>query len=181
MHWLVDALVVLCIASLAYWGLSEGLIAQAIKLVCLVLAILCTSWASPPLAALIDREIHSAWSYPLAYLIILVGVSVAAGVLAALVRGGVDATPLKLPDRLAGCLVGLAVGWLLAAAALLAALHAEWPAIHAAVRDSFSGSVLLDSVAAGRRCLSAEDRRVLSERMERLGRKARTLTKGRPP
>jgi uncharacterized membrane protein required for colicin V production len=101
MPWLVDAAVILCIASLATWGLSEGLVAQVLKLACLVLAILCTSWASPPLAALIDREIHSAWSYPLAYLMILLGVSVAAWVLTALIRGGVDATPLKLPDRLA--------------------------------------------------------------------------------
>ncbi len=181
MPWLVDLAVVFCIASLAYWGLSEGLVAQALKLACLVLAILCTSWASPPLAALIDRQLHSAWSYPLAYLMVLLGVSLAAWVLTTLVRGGVDATPLKLPDRLAGCLVGLAAGWLLATAALLAALHAERPAIRTAVKDSFSGAALLDSVAACKRCLSAEDRRVLSERVEAAGVRARRITQGRKP
>ncbi len=179
MHWLVDLAVVLCIASLAYWGLSEGLVAQALRLACLVLAILCTSWASPPLAGLIDRELHSAWSYPLAYLMVLLGVSVSAWVLTALIRGGVDATPLKLPNRLAGCVVGLAAGWLLATAALLASLHAQRPAIRTAVKASFSGAALLDSVAACKRCLSAEDRRVLAERVEAVGVKAREITRGR--
>lgn len=179
MPWVVDGLVILCIASLAYWGLSEGLVSQALKLGCLVLAILCTSWASPPLAALIDRELHSAWSYPLAYLMVLLGVSVAAWVLTSLIRGGVDATPLKLPDRLAGCLVGLAAGWLLATAALLATLHAQRPALRNAVKGSFSGTALLDSVAACKRCLSTEDRRLLSEHVEAVGIRAREITRGR--
>lgn len=177
MSLLVDALVVLCIAALGYWGFQEGLAAQLARIACVVLGILATSWASPPLAERIDRELHSAWSYPLAYGMILIGISLAAWLLSRMIRGAVDASALKVPDRVAGAAAGIAAGWLLATGLTMAALHARTPSVRSAVRQSAAGPALVEGLSRVRALLSERDRETLGRRIESAGERARDLTR----
>lgn len=85
----------------------------------------------------------STWCLVAAYALVLVGVLVAAALVAALLSRLIHMTALGLIDRIAGLVIGAfvtAMAW----AALLAALLPVVPGIDALVADSPLAQVLLD-------------------------------------
>lgn len=169
MPWLIDAVTLLFLAAFAAWGFQEGLVAQLMKLAAVVVAILGASAGAPALSAwLVGRIGYPALAYPLSYGILLVGLCVLGWILANAVRGRVEATSLKWPDRLSGGLLGVLRGGLLASAVLLALLHGGSHTLRKGVETSHAGPVLLDVLARGQACLSDRDRELLAESKRRL-------------
>ncbi len=111
------------VALLAYSvvrAFLRGFILEIFSIVGLVAGVLLASWNYNTLATTLSR-----WISPLttaqivAFLVISIGIMVAAGLLGKILRSGADAIGLGFIDRVLGAVFGLARGCLLAVAVML--------------------------------------------------------------
>lgn len=104
-------------------GVVRGLVFEVISLAGWVAAFLCAQWFASPVADWLPiGEAGAVWRYPLAFVLVFIGVAFGVGLLAALVRKMVTAVGLRPVDRLLGAAFGLLRG---AVALLVAAVIAH--------------------------------------------------------
>lgn len=140
----VDWLLVLVLAWSTVLALVRGLIRELCSLAGLVAGVLLASWYYGPVARWLERWISSASAANMtAFLLIAIGVGVAAGLLGRLFRRTASTIGLGLLDRLAGGVFGFVRGCLLVTAVMLA-LAAFLPSI-SALRTSRLAPYFLDA------------------------------------
>ncbi len=129
-----DWLVVAILAWSTVQALVRGLIRELFSLIGLVAGVLLASWYYGQFARWLERWISSASAANMtAFLIIAIGVGVAAGLLGRVFRRTASTIGLGLLDRLAGGAFGFARGCLLATVLLLTivAFLPSFPALRA--------------------------------------------------
>lgn len=139
-----DWLLILILAWSTVLALVRGLIRELCSLAGLVAGVLLASWYYGPVAAQLERWIPSAAAANMtAFLLIALGVGIAAGLLGRLFRRTASTIGLGFLDRLAGGVFGFVRGCLLATVVLLS-IAAFAPSI-SAVRASRLAPYFLDA------------------------------------
>jgi len=136
MNW-VDVIVVIVVVSSAAYSLQKGVLRPALGLVGFVAGIYLALSYYEPLAAALGTHLGLAGLAGLiAFVLILVAVWVAFGVLASVAHRALEALGLAWADHLVGTLVGLIAGLFFSVCFLLILARVPVPAIGDAIGQS---------------------------------------------
>lgn len=148
-------------------GFLRGLIREFFSLVALVAGILAAAWNYAALAAWLSRWITSPASASIAaFLLLVLGVTLAVLLAGRLVRSAAHLAGLGLLDRLGGALFGLCRAALLAAAILMAAT--TWLPSQNVLRDSRLAPPLVAIARSAARLIPVNLQGTVSEAVRRL-------------
>jgi uncharacterized membrane protein required for colicin V production len=122
----VDAIALAVLAIALFRGLAIGMVREAFSVAALAAACIAVRLGTAPAAAWLLANalpgLGALGAKILAGAAVGLGAAIAIGLLGRLVRRGVHAAGLGLPDRLAGAAIGAAEGALVVGVALLAAI-----------------------------------------------------------
>lgn len=117
MTW-VDAVIIVVALLAAFSGFRQGLVRTIFSFLGLVVGVVVAGWTADPLAEKISPD--ATWAYVLAFIIIMIVVLFIFNLIGSIVKQFIKVIMLGWVDSLGGALLGLFVGSLLAAAALIA-------------------------------------------------------------
>ena len=141
MNWL-DIAIVVVIAIATITGLRTGLIKAVLSLAGLIVGVILAGLYYIPLSYHLTFVTDENIARIAAFAIILIGVMIIAGVLAALLKWAASIVMMGWLNRVGGAVFGLALGAILCSA-LLAAL-AKLPSIENTITESTMATLLLD-------------------------------------
>ncbi|MDH6168381.1 membrane protein required for colicin V production [Variovorax boronicumulans] len=139
---LLDWIAVTLIVVSMLFGLMRGLVFEVISLVGWVAAFIAAQWLASDVAAWLPfGEPQATWRYPLAFVLVFVGVAFGVGLVAALTRKLITVVGLRPVDRILGAAFGAARG---AVALLVLAVFVHLLVLSDSAwwRDSLSAGVL---------------------------------------
>ncbi|MFZ0692342.1 MAG: CvpA family protein [Acidobacteriaceae bacterium] len=121
--WVILIVLILSVVSAA----KAGLILEVFSLAGLVLGLLVASWDYQKLTPWMGQWIHSpSWNQALSFIVMALGVMIAAGIAGRIVRWSVKSVGLGWADRMAGAAFGLLKGCALVTIAVMV-IAAFWP------------------------------------------------------
>jgi membrane protein required for colicin V production len=92
-------------------GVMRGLVFELMSLAGWIAAFLCAQWFAAPVAEWLPiGDAGAVWRYPLAFVLVFIGVAFGVGLVAALTRKMIAAVGLRPVDRMLGAVFGLARG-----------------------------------------------------------------------
>ncbi|MCR6476658.1 CvpA family protein [Variovorax sp. ZS18.2.2] len=139
---LLDWIAVTLIVVSMLFGLMRGLVFEVISLVGWVAAFIAAQWLASDVAAWLPfGEPQATWRYPLAFVLVFVGVAFGVGLIAALTRKLITVVGLRPVDRILGAAFGAARG-AVALLVLAVVVHLLVLSDSAWWRDSLSAGVL---------------------------------------
>ena len=143
MNW-IDIVVIIALAGAAFWGLRRGLIRMIFTLIGLVIGVVLAlryyasfaEWLSQYIATTRITEI-------IAFALILIGVFVAARVIASLLHRAISWMGPGWLNRLGGAIFGLVIGAIMVGALLAALVSFGFPQLETSLHDSAVAAWLL--------------------------------------
>jgi len=139
---LLDWIAVTLIVVSMLFGLMRGLVFEVISLMGWVAAFIAAQWLASDVAAWLPfGEPQATWRYPLAFVLVFVGVAFGVGLVAALTRKLITVVGLRPVDRILGAAFGAARG-AVALLVLAVVVHLLVLSDSAWWRDSLSAGVL---------------------------------------
>jgi membrane protein required for colicin V production len=124
---LVDWIMIACVVLSIAFAAKEGLIVEVFSLAGLIAGLLLASWDYQGLVPWIGRWVHSTpLAEALAFILIAIGVMLAAAIAGKLVRWSVRSVGLGWADRMAGAAFGLVKGCALVTLGVMT-MAAFWP------------------------------------------------------
>ncbi|MGJ7605312.1 CvpA family protein [Variovorax sp. LT1R20] len=139
---LLDWIAVTLIVVSMLFGLMRGLVFEVISLMGWVAAFIAAQWLASDVAAWLPfGEPQATWRYPLAFVLVFVGVAFGVGLIAALTRKLITVVGLRPVDRILGAAFGAARG-AVALLVLAVVVHLLVLSDSAWWRDSLSAGVL---------------------------------------
>jgi len=139
---LLDWIAVTLIVVSMLFGLMRGLVFEVISLAGWVAAFIAAQWLASDVAAWLPfGEPQATWRYPLAFVLVFVGVAFGVGLVAALTRKLITVVGLRPVDRILGAAFGAARG-AVALLVLAVIVHLLVLSDSAWWRDSLSAGVL---------------------------------------
>ncbi|MDP9989766.1 membrane protein required for colicin V production [Variovorax boronicumulans] len=139
---LLDWIAVTLIVVSMLFGLMRGLVFEVISLAGWVAAFIAAQWLASDVAAWLPfGEPQATWRYPLAFVLVFVGVAFGVGLIAALTRKLITVVGLRPVDRILGAAFGAARG-AVALLVLAVIVHLLVLSDSAWWRDSLSAGVL---------------------------------------
>ena len=121
--WVILIVLILSVVSAA----KAGLILEVFSLAGLMLGLLVASWDYQKLTPWMGQWIHSpSWNQALSFIVMALGVMIAAGIVGRIVRWSVKSVGLGWADRMAGAAFGLLKGCALVTIAVMV-IAAFWP------------------------------------------------------
>lgn len=139
---LLDWIAVTLIVVSMLFGLMRGLVFEVISLAGWVAAFIAAQWLASDVAAWLPfGEPQATWRYPLAFVLVFVGVAFGVGLIAALTRKLITVVGLRPVDRILGAAFGAARG-AVALLVLAVVVHLLVLSDSAWWRDSLSAGVL---------------------------------------
>ena len=141
MNWL-DIVILVAIALATVAGLSIGIIRAALSLAGLVLGVVLAGHYYLPFSRLLDAVLQPDVAKVLASAIILIGVMVAAVVLAMLLKRAASAVKLGWADHLGGAVLGLVLGAIFCGGLL--AMWVKFVGMGDTIAESTLAPILLD-------------------------------------
>ena len=145
MNWL-DIVILVVVASATFLGLRIGIIKAALSLAGLIVGVILAGRYYVPLSAQLSFIPQAGVAEVVAFVIILIGVMVIAGVLAGLLRWVASAVMLGWVNHLGGAVFGLVLGAILCGALL--AVWVKFLGIAGIISESTVAAVLLDRFPA---------------------------------
>jgi membrane protein required for colicin V production len=154
MHW-IDIVILVVVAVATFLGLKIGIIKAVLSLVGLIVGVILAGRYYAPLAERLTFITQDTIASGVAFAIILIGVMIIAGVLAALLKWTASAMLLGWVNHLGGAVLGLVLGAILCGAlltiwvnflgmpevikesTLAVILHDRFPAVLALLPDEF--------------------------------------------
>ncbi|MGF6348274.1 CvpA family protein [Variovorax sp. W2I14] len=139
---LLDWIAVTLIVVSMLFGLMRGLVFEVISLAGWVAAFIAAQWLASDVAVWLPfGEPQATWRYPLAFVLVFVGVAFGVGLIAALTRKLITVVGLRPVDRILGAAFGAARG-AVALLVLAVIVHLLVLSDSAWWRDSLSAGVL---------------------------------------
>ena len=146
MNW-IDVVIVIIIASSAFYSLRTGFIRQASAVIGLVVGIYAALTYREALASKLVPYISNARMADVAaFVLILIGVWIASSVLASLAYGALKALGLAWADHLFGMLVGVLVGLFVTTCILLLFVRLPVPSLNDAVQQSTLAALIFQAL-----------------------------------
>jgi len=141
MYWLDTVLIVVIVFS-TFLGLRTGIIKSVLSLAGLIVGVILAGRYSGLLSNQLTFIPSEGMAKIAAFIIILIGVMVAAVVLASLLKWAASAMMLGWVNYLGGAILGLMLGAIFCSALL--AIWVKWLGISSAVTESIVATILLD-------------------------------------
>jgi len=146
MNW-VDAVIIVVALLAAFAGFRQGLVLTIFSALGLIAGVAIAGWTYEPLADLISPD--AAWASVVAFVIIMLIVLFLFNLVGTAIKQFIKVIMLGWVDSLGGALIGLFVGSLLAAAALIAvgkgAATVGATGVQEAIGDSSLAELLIDN------------------------------------
>jgi len=141
MNW-VDAVIIVIALLAAFAGFRQGLVLTIFSALGLIAGVAIAGWASDPLADKISPD--AAWASVLAFIIIMLIVLFIFNLIGTAVKQFIKVIMLGWVDSLGGAVIGLFVGSLLAAAALIAVGKGAAAVDATGIQEAIGGSSLAE-------------------------------------
>ena len=140
MNWL-DIVIIVVVVIATFWGLRTGIIKAVLSLAGLIVGVILAGHYYVPLSEQLAFIPQANVAEVVAFIIILIGVMVIAGVLARLLKWAASVMMLGWVNRAGGAVLGLAVGTI-----FCSALLATWVKFFGSglVTEAFLARMLLD-------------------------------------